>query len=111
MIIDAIRKWMGRDRGGAGNGAAPGGGEGGDSGMISCEEALSRVYEFLDGELDDVSHEEVEAHFHVCTRCYPHLQLENAFREALQRAAAGEEAPPELKSRILALMESEADPD
>ena len=99
MIFDAIRRWMGgkpRDEG--------------DGEMISCEEALSRIYEFLDGELDEMTHEEVERHFRVCTRCYPHLRLEQSFREALHRAVEGEEAPPELKERVLEIMGDDEGP-
>ena len=85
-----------------GNGAS---GEGTpDSGMISCEEALSLVYEFLDGELEETPRQKVQEHFDVCQRCYPHLRLEESFRAALQRATHGEVAPPELKSRLLDLI-------
>lgn len=69
--------------------------------MISCEDALKLIHEFIDGELEDVSSEQVKAHFDVCNRCYPHLHLEEAFRAAVQRAAAQGKASPELKSRVM----------
>ena len=72
--------------------------------MISCQEALRFLYEFLDGELDGAPREQVQAHFDVCQRCYPHLQLEASFRAALQRACGGQCAPPELKSRLMAAL-------
>ena len=75
------------------------------SDMISCEDALARVHEFLDGELDDVPADQVRKHFDVCQGCYPHLQLEQVFRDSLRRAAAGETAPDELKSRITTLIQ------
>ena len=116
-IFDALRRWMGG--GSSGNGSSgddgaggPGGpgDPGGEGGMISCEDALSRIYEYLDGELDGVTHEEVDRHFRVCARCYPHLQLEQAFRDALHRAVETQEAaPPELRNRVLELMEEELD--
>lgn len=69
---------------------------------IPCEEALTRLYEYLDGELPDVSAEQVRVHFEVCVRCYPHLRLEEAFKEALRRAAEGcDGAPPSLRRRIM----------
>ena len=46
------------------------------SAMIPCEEALSVVDDFLEGELPGVSHEQVKAHFDACQRGYPHLHLE-----------------------------------
>ena len=59
MIFEAFRRWIGA--------GANGHGGGGDGPAIpSCEEALERLYEFLDGELDDLTSEQVEAHFEVC---------------------------------------------
>lgn len=99
-------------RGGTSDGASPdpestsGGGEGmaDDVGMISCEEALRLVHEFLDGELEDASATEVKQHFDMCQLCYPHLHLETVFREAVRRASAGESAPPDLKAKVSALL-------
>ena len=76
--------------------------------MIPCEEALSVVHDFLDGELRDVSHEQVKAHFDACQRCYPHLHLEEAFREAIRRAGTEQRAPAGLKVKLMALL-AEAD--
>ena len=78
------------------------------SAMIPCEEALSVVHDFLDGELPGVSHEQVKAHFDACQRCYPHLHLEEVFREALRRAAAEQRAPVGLKPKLMELL-AEAD--
>jgi anti-sigma factor (TIGR02949 family) len=75
--------------------------------MISCEDALQLVHEFIDGELEAVSTEQVKQHFDMCQRCYPHLQLESAFREALQRAARGTEAPADLRSKLTAMIAEE----
>lgn len=77
--------------------------------MIPCREALALVYEYLDGELEDVSAEHVRVHFEVCQRCYPHLKLEESFRGALHRAAEGAgSAPPGLRERILGVLETES---
>ena len=80
------------------------GGGGMPSDMIPCEEALQLVHDFLDGELEGVPHDQVKAHFDVCQRCYPHLQLESAFRGAVQRAGSTEAAPQELKAKVAALI-------
>lgn len=77
--------------------------------MISCEEALSLVYEYLDGELEDVSAERARVHFDVCQRCYPHLKLEESFQSALNRAAENAEAAPdELRARIMDVLAGES---
>jgi len=86
-------------------GAGSGNGEvGPDAEMISCEDALRLIHEFIDGELEHVSRERVKAHFDVCGRCYPHLCLEESFREAVHKAARGEKASPEFKSRLMDLL-------
>lgn len=72
--------------------------------MITCEEALVFLQEYLDGELDEVARERVQAHFDVCRRCYPHLRLEESYRAAVRRAAGGREAPPALRARVAELL-------
>ena len=75
---------------------------------LSCMEAMAKVQEYLDGELDGVSHGEMAHHFDVCQRCYPHLRLEERFREVLHRSQAGESCPEALKEQVLQLLAAEA---
>ena len=107
MILNTIKRWMGFGSNGSGGDGGPdmpaGGGE-----MMSCEDALARVYEYLDGELDHLTHEQVKAHFDVCRRCYPHLASEQSFKAALNRAVEGHDAPEALKNRVLQLLEGES---
>ena len=75
---------------------------------ISCMEAVEKVHEYLDGELDSVPHEEVAQHFSMCQKCYPHLRLEERFREALERSKGEEACPEHVKSQVLELLAAEA---
>jgi mycothiol system anti-sigma-R factor len=75
---------------------------------ISCMEALERVHEYLDGELGEVSHSEVEHHFSMCQRCYPHLRLEERFRDILHQSQTQEKAPDHLRQQVLDLLAAEA---
>lgn len=75
--------------------------------MISCEEALGRLFEYLDGELDDVDEAQVRRHLEVCKRCYPRLRHEEAFLEAVRRATRGETAPERVRQRIVRFVEEE----
>lgn len=68
---------------------------------IECEDALRRLQEFLDGELEGMTAREVEAHFETCTRCYPRLRFERSFRDAVVRAATRTAAPARLRERLL----------
>ncbi|MDT8369563.1 MAG: zf-HC2 domain-containing protein [Longimicrobiales bacterium] len=81
-----------------------GGGDGLRPGM-SCEESLRLLYEYLDGELDDLTAGEVKAHFDVCKACYPQLHLEERFRERLREAVASDDCPDAVRENVLAAIE------
>jgi anti-sigma factor (TIGR02949 family) len=75
-----------------------------DHGSAACQEAVSLLYDYLDGELTGVSEERVKAHFELCRMCYPHVRFEESFRAALKRAAAGEAPPTGLREHLLELL-------
>jgi anti-sigma factor (TIGR02949 family) len=117
MIFDGLKRLLGLD--GAGN-EAPAGSNGGSPGergspdgreMISCHEAMTRLQEFVDGELHGLTHEQVEEHFKVCTRCYPHLKMEESFRQRVQTALAQPEVPSDLRDRVLQLLAQDDEAD
>lgn len=113
-IFDSIRRLLGgSSSNGDGRPKDPDDGGSGmdDVEMIPCEDALRLVHDYLDGELDGVPETRVRRHFEVCGRCYPHLRLETAYREAMRRAAQGEQAPPTLKARVLDLLADAGDED
>lgn len=132
MILDTIRRWLGLGNGGvdasapldareaggepAGREASRGGppppernpGSGdGPPGGIPCEEALARIHEFMDGELEGVTADQVAEHFRVCTCCYPHLKLEESFRVRVRSALTRPQVPDHLRARILTLLDDE----
>ena len=92
--FDRLKSWFGLS-GSDGNGGDPAGG------MISCDEAAAKLFEYLDGELDDVSEEEVQRHLDVCKACYPRAQFEKHFLEALGRSQRDGHASEELRGRVL----------
>jgi len=97
--------------GGGGNGQPHHEGEDGSCPScrpISCMEALERVHEYLDGELTEDSYQDVAHHFEVCQKCYPHLRLEERFREALRQSREKEKCPDHLRTQVLDLLASEA---
>jgi mycothiol system anti-sigma-R factor len=72
---------------------------------VSCEQALERIYEFLDGELTPDADAAIRAHLAACARCVPRFEHERVFLRFLERHAQLEKAPPTLRRRIfLALM-------
>ncbi|TVP78883.1 MAG: mycothiol system anti-sigma-R factor [Gemmatimonadales bacterium] len=76
-------------------------------GGLTCQEAADHLQEWLDSELDEEMAARVGVHLETCARCYPRLAFERAFREAVERAARAEKAPPDLKARVLQALESE----
>jgi len=79
--------------------------------MIPCEEASARLFEYLDGELEDLSEEEVRHHLEICTACYPRAQFERHFLEALQRSQNGGRASGSLRERVLKALAEDEGPD
>lgn len=87
----------GREGEGTGSGDQPGG--------ISCEEALRRVYEYLDGELDPDTRERVHQHIEVCRRCYPFFNFERLFLDYVGEKGLAAEQREELREKVLRLLE------
>ncbi|MFQ5679021.1 MAG: zf-HC2 domain-containing protein [Gemmatimonadota bacterium] len=71
---------------------------------ITCEQAVERVYEYLDGELDAVSTEQVRRHIEMCKRCYPHFNFERIFLDHIRSSALKASCSEELEERILRVL-------
>jgi anti-sigma factor (TIGR02949 family) len=80
--------------------------------MIRCEEAMARLWEFLDGELDAAEEEAVRKHLEVCNRCYPKYDFQKAYFEFLQRTSGPAEGGVDLRRDLFQkLLEQEAEDD
>lgn len=76
--------------------------------MMSCEEALEALFEYLDGELDTMDTARIEKHLEICKACYPRAEFERSFLEALERARNAQTAPNHIQARVLAALEQES---
>jgi anti-sigma factor RsiW len=56
---------------------------------IACVTAVRRLWDYLDGRLAPVAHDEVEAHLATCEKCPPHFM----FAERMKRSLAGASTP------------------
>lgn len=74
------------------------GSRGGRRVSISCHEAVSEVYLYLDGELQ-YWERVVEAHLETCPNCSVGYAFEERLRERI-RTACSAEPPPMLAERI-----------
>lgn len=81
----------------------------GDVREVSCQEAVERVYEYLDGELEEERAEEIRCHVEQCKRCYPMYNWEQMFLDFIGDRAGRPEENPELRSKVEALLDREAD--
>ncbi len=50
---------------------------------IGCEEALSRLFQYLDQELGEGKHDEVHNHLSKCRTCYSRADFEKRVTEKL----------------------------
>ena len=104
-FFDALRRLFGRANGQ--NGADTSAADTSAGEMISCDEAAARLFEFLDGELESASEDEVRRHLHVCERCYPRVQFEKHFLEALGRSQTNGRASEDLRNRVVRALAEE----
>ncbi|GIG40145.1 mycothiol system anti-sigma-R factor [Cellulomonas phragmiteti] len=64
-----------------------------------CDEAVDRLWEYVDSELGELDHARVEAHLHACAPCLEEEQVELLLKQLVRRCCQ-EEAPPTLRLRI-----------
>jgi len=72
--------------------------------MISCQEALEKVYEYLDGELGGTDQDKVREHVKICRNCYPMFDFERAFLDFVREKGFAEEDSGELLQRVQAIV-------
>jgi len=73
--------------------------------MATCQEAVEKVVEWLDGELDTEEERRIGRHLETCARCYPAVRFERAFREALERAASVDPCPENVREGVMQALE------
>jgi anti-sigma factor (TIGR02949 family) len=79
-----------------------------DHDMLDCNDVMRRLWDYLDGELDEARRAQVAAHLETCRRCHPHLVFERSFLDAVARVQQAEPgASAELRERIRAMVERE----
>ena len=70
---------------------------------ISCEEVLSKLYAYLDNEVDAPTESDIDAHLHECRECFSRAEFEKALKKKV--AAATEVATPdETRARLQTLI-------
>lgn len=70
-----------------------------------CANALSKLYEFLDQELDAADADDIRHHLVACEPCLDAYDAETALRQLIKRGCGGEHAPEHLKAKVMAVLE------
>ena len=78
-------------------------------GMIRCEDAMRKLWDFLDGELAEDEREALKKHLEVCNRCYPAYDFQRAYLDYTRRLATREQAPSELRKRLFTKLLEQAE--
>ena len=66
-----------------------------------CSEVLERVYEYLDGELDDHAVAKIGQHLEECGPCLTEYDLDVVLKALVRRSCGGDCAPEALRQKIM----------
>lgn len=69
---------------------------------MACEQSLTVVHAYLDGELDAVRATEFERHLENCSECVTALETQESLSAAMQRSQLNEKASDTLRQKVLA---------
>jgi mycothiol system anti-sigma-R factor len=72
-----------------------------DPSLDDCEHVLSRVYEFLDNELDAATGDAIRHHLAMCEPCLERFDVEEAVKSLVHRRCGGDRAPSHLRAKIV----------
>lgn len=71
-----------------------------------CDEALTKLYQYLDAELDSVSTEKIRAHLDECPGCDAPFDFEGRLR-AVVKERLNEDVPDDFVDRLRAMLANE----
>jgi mycothiol system anti-sigma-R factor len=66
---------------------------------VDCNEALARLFEFIDAEIDDVEGDRIRRHLADCEPCLSEYDVADHLKKLVRRSCL-ESAPAELHVRI-----------
>jgi len=75
--------------------------------FYSCEEAIKRLNEYLDSELQPGEREDVIKHLQICVPCFERFQFEGTLLEAMRDRVRRSMAPQKLKEKLSLLVKNE----
>lgn len=74
--------------------------------IISCVEAVKKIFELLQRKIKKVEKRKLDEHLRTCQECCNRLEFEKLLKEKLQEADKGKKVPQTLTKRINTLLKS-----
>jgi anti-sigma factor (TIGR02949 family) len=71
---------------------------------IHCEEVITHLLQFLDGEIDDAKRAQIDRHLQECRGCFSRAEFEKALRARMAQTME-RKAPAALRQRMKALID------
>ena len=68
---------------------------------VPCSEVLARVYDYLDGEIEESGLEQIREHLDECGPCLREYALEEAVKRLVHKTCGSEKVPHELRTKVL----------
>lgn len=79
--------------------------------MISCSEAVRRLWDYLENDLEPATRERLEEHLAFCRRCCGELEFAEELR-AFLGSAARPQLPPDVEGRLVSFLDDlDAEPE
>lgn len=72
---------------------------------MTCREAVDKLYEYLDNELDNVSSAQIKKHLDLCRLCCDHFEFEKTMKDLVHKCCQESKAPEILKDKIIGKLE------
>ncbi|MEV5752181.1 mycothiol system anti-sigma-R factor [Actinoallomurus sp. NPDC052308] len=70
-----------------------------------CSEVLGRIYDYLDGELDQGGCSDIRQHLDECGPCLREYGLEEAVKKLVHKSCGCDPVPPDLRSKVMGRIE------
>lgn len=71
---------------------------------LSCEDVLEHLFSYLDQEVDEEMHADIEHHLEQCRECYSRADFERRLKQRIAETGDAE-APESLRQRIKTLID------
>jgi anti-sigma factor (TIGR02949 family) len=73
--------------------------------QIDCEQALKKIFEFIDHELGDDERASMQHHLHTCKSCFSRMEFEQRLKQKISGLLDGQ-ASASVSERINGLLKS-----